>query len=425
MTIYTGRDIFEGLKATRTRIDRERKEWQKMRSSLATSVSGIQREIDGAWAYLGEVVISSLHPGVLDDAAARLALPHISARNIAAMREKDRTDNLARIEAIERDPLFVEREGRRNAVQIRLAEVEDARAPLIESVSALRGEHGFEDLIYSGYATDDYTHRFWEASYYRHWKLADEIVERHGKRLNVEGFPGIRKMYLAESEALQPLDALRNELRRELEQIGKLEQAHAQAGQALETLDARALAWARGRVREHLGALAPDEMTKLLQLVPEWRVAGTRILGLLAKQAYLEEMHRQVVLPFDGEARAALSELDARIMKASRPKKWSERVDEATFEKRIGRRRVDKWSQRRKELEGARSSIESFDRYDRYDPTRDFVWWSLMTDGRYEMPFARRDDNAVFWGGDDDKRLAAASAGARARDDGSRDRDIS
>jgi hypothetical protein len=377
----------QALHAQAKGVEREIKALEAEQKAARADLARVGTEIEQAWTHLISVLVPSLSPAPLNATASRIRLRELEHAFVSNRMNQERAALLREQAALAGHPLFRDREAKRNEASIRLAEVEEALAPLEHSVHELECAPLFLEVFQSGYGTEGYAQKFWQLSYYRHWKHADLILEVHGKRLAVEDFSALRDKYVNEKSAITPLTATRDEWRRLVQDVADLEEKHGRVVQALESLEVRTLVWARGRVREHLNSMPPDELHRLLGNDEELRVALARMLGVEAKRRYLDDMLLNLIKPPLDDLRAALAKAHRDIAKLKRPKNYGRTFSDEEFQRRFGRDRTAAWNKRRTRIHDARTHVVAFHDYDRWSPARDFLWWDLMTDGRLDGDF--------------------------------------
>lgn len=341
--------------------------------------------LEDAWSNLVDTLLPSLAGPVLDDASRLLSLAEISSAAVAKRRQDEQSRATARLAAIHADPRFTERAERLTVVSIRVTEIDEYKQPLEESVRALEEEPLFVALVREGYGTDAYTSSWWRLSYFRHWKHADLVVEKHGPRLGATEFGAIRERYLEELRALEAFLAERKELMATAKAITDLEDEEARWQQALQALDGNLLASARAKVRAHLEALPAEERIVLLLPRPDLVIAAKRVAGVEAKRKYLEAMREEQLRRWRADLMRMQDKNRRDIVKLSRPKHQGRAFPRADYDRRF-QDRAAKMEKRYQRYLDARDRIVVFEDYDRWGG-RDLLWWDVMTDGRIDGDF--------------------------------------
>ena len=413
MTVTT-RQMLTALRAQRKQVELELKALKAEQDGARTDLGRVDTELATAWEHLLAVLVPTMAPELLDRAARRIHLREIDSAQIHDRLTRERAEVQRHQASIHAQPLFQRRDAVRNEASIRLDELDGALAPLEHSVTELECEPFFAEIYRSGYGTEGYVQRFWQSSYYRHWKYADLIVERHAMRLGVQDFAGIRRKYAEERDALASLRTNRTEWRNRLRDLDQLEAKATRLAEELTTLERRTLVWVRGRVREHLDALPDLERSRMLGDDEELRVALARVSGVSAKHRYLAALLDHAIQPPIADLSAALDKANRDITKLIRPKNIGRHWQDADYQRRFGKDRTVSWSKRRSRIRDARTRVVEFHDYSRWDPMRDFLWWDVMTDGQLDGNFI---DEVRARGPHTFDRDAAAIATAATRDD--------
>jgi len=345
----------------------------------AEDLRGLNQEWAHAWQYLGEVLVPTLAAPTLDAAAQLLQLPPLSASSIAAAMGAERARLQGEIDTVERDPLFRDSDVVLNECSIHLAELESSIGALAPAVAEFLGLLYWDELIATGYGTDAYPGKWWALSYYRHWKHADLAVEELGPKYQVQDFAALRAYYERDSEALHALQVSQAEWQAKQQAVEFLQQQHQKASDELRSLEVRTLTAARARAVQHLAALSLDQALQQVSGFPPAVVAVKRLMGLHAKIEYLSKMYAEWVAKPLAQIETMIAKNERDIHKLRTPKHAHRVFSSDDFARRF-RDRESSWLKRRHNYDTARSRIVAFDDYDRYDPTTEVIWWSLMTD---------------------------------------------
>lgn len=351
---------------------------------------GDLRAIDGeaqaAWQHLGEVLVPALDRAVLDRAAAACQLPSVSAAavDLSLHAESDRLHRqLAEIDAT---PDYAEREGLNVECDLRIAEYDEMLKPWHDDAASIHREPAWQRLRDAHYGTPEYAAKWFQLTYYRDWKQADELVERHGAKFNATTWEALRGKALAAEAAMATLGIEREEFVTRRRRIADLVRSHRDIEQSLQTLPARTLAGVRGRLRSHLEPLGLERLTQFLAADPAVALALQRLAGLAAKRRYLVEAAEQYLLGPRQQISAAITRNNRDLHKLSRPKNASRTFPAAAMEKRF-RDRSSAVGKRRQRWDDTRTHVVEFNNYDRGSLAQDFLWWDLMTDGRLDGDF--------------------------------------
>ena len=360
---------------------------ERLQRGIAQDLARIDGELDAAWQRLTETVLPSLDPAVLDRAAALLRLAPLQSATVEQQLRGIIASAQQRYARVVNDPSYVNRETIINEASIRTAEVEEALRPLVESTSSLEQEPYFSELLQYRYGTDEYAVRFWQLSYYTHWKHAELIIEKHGQRMKSTDFAGIAARYVDEKNAQRSLESVRQSQRDKLRAVDAAVAAVNDADDAAKNAVPRMLASLRGRVREHLAPLDVKDVAALVVGAGDIDLAWRRVVGLKKKQEYLTALSREQLRGPLNDINALRSKLQRDRAKLARPKNLHRQWSQHDYDRRFGVDRSGKWSKRRDRIEDARTHIVRYEAYDRWDPYSDILWWDLMTDGRIDGNF--------------------------------------
>ncbi len=389
-----------------TRVEHERTE-QEVRAAL-----------DGAWQHLLGLLLPNLDPAALSAAASRLSLPTLAPGEVAKRAGERKAQLEITRASIEVDQRFVTRAAALNRISIRAHDLAEHITALATSRSLLEGEPFFAELIAEKYGVEGYTRMWWESSYYRHWKHGDLILERHGPRLRAMDFGQIRAGYLREGEALEALNTERGDLINQAGQIEALARRYEEAGTALASTEPWSLATARGRARDHLDALPEQDFLGVFSDDPALSLAAKRVAGVQAKTRYLAAIGEEWIR----RPRAEVTRMLEKLARTEEKLTASARKCNASYDEREVRAKYSlplvRWDDRRARYQQACQSVVGFDAYQVCEPSRDYLWWDLMTGGRVKGNFIpevaeHRTAHAI--------RDREVAAGAIATAQGSRD----
>lgn len=387
MSLTNGHGVLAYARAQRELVDAELERLGTQEAEHQRNRAQVQAALDSAWNHLVELLLPSLAPPALDAAASRLSLSSISAVAVG-QRAKQRLHQLETGRTtVERDQRFITREARLNEIAIRSEELSDNIAPLASGVAALEAEPLFKQLIADNYGCPEYGRSWWQMSYYTCWKHADLVVEKHGPRLGVGDFAGIRARYLQESAALQTLRADRERLTSAAGEIQTLITLHAEAVAGLVSLDDWSLAMARGRAREHLAALPEPDFHRLFADDQALALAGKRVAGVAAKTRYLDAMASEWL----GRSRQELQRVQNKLEVAVSKFRTSEKKLRASYEhdevqSKYGVR-PERWQDRSARYQHASRAVVVFQDYGACNTFSNYLWWDLMTGGHIKGSF--------------------------------------
>jgi hypothetical protein len=351
-----------------------------------TALASTSQQAETAWAHLLEMVVPSLEARVLDGAAARLSLPAVGSKPVAERRvgrEKQLREVLASIEGV---PRYQKRESLLNETEIRLPGLRETLAPLRDSVAQMQGEPVFDELIRENYGTPEYARKWYQPTYYRHWKAADRILDKHRPRTGARDFAALRARYLEEKRALATLEEEAKELLERSDAIQTMVKRHGEAETGLQRLDDWVLQQTRALVREHLGALASEDIGPLVANDPGLLLATKRVLGAQAKQGYLDAVAGEWLTKPLQDVQHRLDKVRRGIEKYRRPSHGLDRVNQAEIEAKYGLP-IAKWQERWDRYQNTTQQIIVYDNYSTVNLVTSYLWWDMMTGGRVHGDF--------------------------------------
>lgn len=295
--------------------------------------------VDEARHHLVDTLLPSIDTAVLDAAAARIRLPKIGASSLRdRMLNETRRIDQERAQ-IERDDRFRRAEQFRATYAISLQGLDDAIAPLAESVNALEAMERFVELVEVGYGTESYPRKFWQLSYYRDWEMADLVVEAMGERMQAQDFATIAATYRSEREALLQLQSSRDAEARGLAAVEAVVARFYALKEQRESLGPRTLSYARTVARTHLSALADDDLLALFRDDPTLDLAARRVLSRQRRAAELETLVIEQLQPHVESIDTAIHKLRRQMDKLRRPKYAGTTWPDSEIARRIGRDR--------------------------------------------------------------------------------------
>lgn len=373
----SGRDVLDYLAVIARDLRAERAQLQEERASHPKRTEVIWAEEESAWEHLLAVLLPNHAQEVLDAAAARLGLPTIAARATAVARESRRQQLQAQLDACAHDPEFENREAILNEVSIREPGLEEMIIPLRSDIGQLPYDTGWQELFRIGYATSDYKYRWYHWTYYRHWKMGDEVVEKHGPRMHVKDFAALRNRFVSEDQALRGLVGELAALKERQANVLALVQKHDEAAAGLANLDKWILDRARTLVRDHLSAVPLADVMPLLGSEPALALAIKRVHGIRAKVGYLDSVEQEwIEKPLEDVLRR-LSKVESAMQKFQRPKNLYGRYARAEIEAKYGLP-SEKWRQRWDRYQTTTQEIVVFQDYSIVNPMVQFLWWDHM-----------------------------------------------
>ena len=375
--VMSGRDVLDYLAVIARDLRAEKAQLEEERAAHPKRKGLVSADEESAWENLLAVFLPNQDPRVLDAAAARLGLPTIDARSTTAAREGRRQQLQALLDLCNADQEFQNREAILNEVSIREPGLEEMIVPLRADIGQLPYESAWQELFQQGYATSDYKYRWYHRTYYRHWKMADEVLEKHGQRMHVKDFAALRTRFVSEDQALRSLVGELDGLKRRQAAVESKVQKHTEASAGITNLDTWVLDRGGWLVRDHLSAVPLTDVMPLLGSDPSLSLAIKRVHGIRAKVGYLDSVEQEwIEKPLEDVLRR-LSKVEAAAQKFQRPKHLYGRYPRAEIEAKYGLP-SEKWRQRWDRYQTTTQEIIVFEDYGRVNPLMEFLWWDQM-----------------------------------------------
>jgi len=336
-----------------------------------------------AWKHLGEIALPDRSEAALSALAARLNLPGLEtiARETAARRDAIAA-RLAEIDAL---PLYADRESHRVHLQAQL----DEEAPLYDFARAeldkMEALPGMQELLDDAWGTERYEIRGWtrffNPEFLKDWKHADGIIEA----LGAADFEEVARRYSERSEQVQVLGESVQRLRGQQAEIDRLEAERAALLAEREALPEKMQGEAGRMLGQTLQSRGPDAISGFPSPDTVQRIFTTGE-GIEHQSRYLEEMN--------GRIRGDLAQLmersgrlreEMRRYEHNRHRYRNKRFTDEQFAKRFGR--AGRYHRLHDRYANMSSTVYVFDDYDRGNALGDFLWWDVMTDGRFDGNF--------------------------------------
>jgi hypothetical protein len=295
-----------------------------------------------------------------------------------------RTQHLKqRVEEIDAAPMFKDREGEKQILDIKLQEVEPLYNIAVNEWRKLQSFPALPGLLERKYGTPAYPHRgffkFLNGQYLADWKASDEIVAQMG----VKDFSEIISKYSDREEQVEVLGRSVAEIKEKKSDLDRLaderEQAMTEINDMPEILQAEAgrilAQYLSGSENAHQQFDKPDEVRQRYLAVD----------GITHQMTYLDGVNKKIEQDLsDLYERASKMQEEASRYNSDPYKYRNKSFSQDQFDKRFGRtsrydRVYDRYSR-------TSERIYVFDNY-YYDPVGDFLWWDMMTDGRIDGNF--------------------------------------
>jgi hypothetical protein len=331
---------------------------------------------------LGKALLPRLDPRAIATAASVTGLLGLPAEDLPGKLEARRHWLVSRLQEISRNPNFRDREllrhPRTGSLVRALNEAEDYRNVANEIVVLCESHPRFERLMSTGYGTPLESGSFWRYSYWQDRSAASEITAKcRGKT----EFKEVREAYESAKDTVAVYDADIARLRGQIAAGEALSREHAALCDEHRTLDARALEFTQGRLVRHLlevdGAVASQ---RLRATRSSFLPLFLRASGIAAKIEYLDGIAKTNIDTLQRELAEQRVKLDAVETRTRR--KWAP-MPRDKFEKfKVDRR--PRFEKRWQRFGKVYTTVSAYDRWNRARYYDDFLWWDLMTRGRYD-----------------------------------------
>ena len=352
---------------------------QQLKQRTLQSRTGLQQGLSAVEQDLMQTLLPDLRENLLQPLGDFLEFPYLKSGLIQRMVEVKQA-LVSRKAAIEADPRFIDRvslfHSESGTVVRRIRELTDhcnALQPALDRCAHPR----LQALLDSGYGTSKDNGSFWNTDHRADGKAAEEIVQRFPEGTT---FETVRAEYLEAVASMAVLRSGLEEARAEYEAGVALEREHAEVDERLRTLKDQCLADVRARIIRFLWETPAARVR--LESRPELVSMTRRLVGLAHKLEYLDGMARLKLEPM---ARAVMEDGTAcqrDFAELQKPEHERDRFPEDQVQRRfVGRH--ESAMRNMDTFEAQMQTICAFDRYDLGRVTPDFLWWDLMTGGRW------------------------------------------
>lgn len=383
MQYFSAPQVLAALERRAREIDVALTRAQELRTEYLQARQGAQHGLAWAERALPQVLIPDLREDVLGPLANVLGFPWLRSGRVAAM-NAERAKLVARQAEIEADPAWVDRvelcDPEKGTLAPRIRELGhhiEALRPVVEKFSHPR----LQALLDNGYGTDAYATPFWRTSYYADRKAAEEILARCPAGTT---FKEAREEYLQSTEALAALESSLAGLQADLDRGIALEKEHGDIVERLRTLREAYLEEARARTASLL--LENPPLLERIEPLPAAAPVARRMAGLVHKIIYLDGL---VTAKLDPLIATLMAERQALLQEAQAlgtPARARERFTEGQLGGRFHGRHDEAMRHLDKVL-AVLHTLNAFDEYERGRVGPGFLWWDLMTDGRWKGDF--------------------------------------
>ena len=355
--------------------------YQSLSANLTEKRQKVEASLVSAREELAAIYLPTLDEAGILRAEKLTGFRGFSRRSPLKAMENERRRLSARVEQIRADERYVRRTflvGPVGEYTRALQEASSMLEPWQLECEKFEALEGFEVLYELGYDTPAYTLRWWDASYWRYWKLGDAICDA----LEMDDFGD--DVLPAYEKARKP----RNEWKARREAVGvkikavhDLVKEHDESVGRLAQLPAIYLSESQKMLARHLKLADPS---LLAQWAGEDRglIMGLRtIAGLQAKVDFLEDGVGGLSR-FVEELRARQSKYNRKVVKYRRSKHYSRRISEHELDRKFPQK-LQKYYDRCDKLELLADRVVAYEKYERFElDNPPELWFHEFTGGK-------------------------------------------
>ncbi len=348
---------------------------EQLRSEAADALRATTEALNKASVELAAVYLPALDEPSLMAAERRTGFRGFSRRSPITAMAKERARLEQTVSRTEADPEYQRRAylvGPQGSVTLKLKEATDMAETWERECARFEVLEGFQELVQIGYDTPEFAERWWEASYWRHWKLGDAICAALGLAdFGDDVLPAWQK-------AAGPREQWKAEVTRlsaERDAVLDKVQARDQARARLQNLEATYLSESVTVLAEHIRGAD-------FGLLEQWRgddraveLLLRRVSGLAARAAYFQDLK-------DGKLAELLQNLGEQQRKIGRKRvKYrmaKHMASEVAVPELALRQKLEKIRDRRVATTRANQKVSSFDDFERWQvPQNHISWWTV------------------------------------------------
>jgi hypothetical protein len=381
--MYDVDDFLKQASAELAQYESHEQQFQGLLGENERRATELRQRQEAAWAQLGATALPVPTEEALSRLAVSIRLPGLQkiADEITERRaEIDRF--VAEIDAL---PQYQDRERRRVHIQAELDETQPLHDFAQSELQKLQKLPGMDELYQERWGTRHYEHRgvfrFFNKEFLEDWRRSDDIV----KALGVANFAEAASRYKTRLENAREMTEALQRLHAEQKRLDKLEQDRQNLLDEREALPETLQQRAGQMLAQMLETRGQDGARDLP--VPENALrAYAAIEGITHQTRYLEEM--------SGRMRGDLSQLmersgrlreETRRYEGNRHRYRNKRFTDEQFGKRFGR--TERYGKIHDRYSRMSERVYVFHDYDRGFGVQDFLWWDVMTDGRFDGNF--------------------------------------
>lgn len=381
--MYDVDDFLRQAAAELAQYQNQEQQFQSLLSENERRAAELRQRQSEAWAQLGAVALPAATEPALNALADQLRLPGLE--KIADEVQSRRQTIAETIEQIETSAAYLNRERRRVQIQAELDETQPLADFAQAELQKLRKLPGMEELYRERWGTKHYEHRgllrFFNREFLEDWRRADIIVQS----LRVSSFAEAAALFKQRLENAEVLSETLQRLHKEQAEIDGLEQERQRLLDEQEALP-ETLQQRTGQMLAQMLETRGRDATRELPASEDALRVYAKIEGVEHQIRYLEEV--------SGRMRSDLSQLldragrlqeEQRKYEGNRHRYRNKRFTEEQFGKRFGR--TDRFVKIHDRYSRMSERVYVFHDYDRGAGWNDFLWWDLMTDGRFDGNF--------------------------------------
>jgi len=368
-------------------------EQKSLLSTTNKADSEIAEELAAARGDLAAIYLPALTDANFERAARLTGFQGFQRRDPRVAMAQERKVLQAELAKIDADERYQRRDvltGPAGTLTQELDSAREALQPLEAECQRFESLEGFTELIAVGYDTPQFTEKWYQASYWRHWSAGDRIC----KALQMNDFgddviPAYRKY-------AEPRDVMRQDVARiekDLDAIHEMTKQHDELTDRLTHLEEIYLEQAQNFLGEHLEhadlALLEQWIANEAELQRPVQQGLRRLSGVLAKRTFIGEIAQQGVPQMVSQLEERRNKALQKADKFARPKNQYQVYDDSIIQ--------DNWQQKAASLQAQNDKLRRrvddlvvARRYDGFDLASDsslWWWWLLETPPhRYYTP---------------------------------------
>jgi energy-converting hydrogenase A subunit M len=378
--MISGQQLWQRYQQEIQAVEQERSALSKQRLLGRDNQQAIAEQLNVAWQDTVEALLPTIDAARLQELSSSLGIGALHPATVATRGQEAMATAQATVQRITSDDRYQRREELEASIQIRQAELKDASDSLRSSVEALQNHERFQQLCRFGYDTSFYQHKWWQMQFYDDWRDADLIAAERG----ADSFSALRSNHQRDREGLAELDRGLAEESARLVAMKKMTDDLAAAQHILAHPTQAMLHSVRAILRDRIEELGAEPAAAMLGANGS---VLARVSALSAKQRYLGDINSELIGDAEKQAIQLQDKLVREVAKLSRAKNRFRDYPTDELDRRFPSKRLDRIRTMRERAHHTRLHIYNYDRYDRYSPVENFLWWDVMSDGQLDGNF--------------------------------------